>query len=118
MEEEELREAAADGLRTILGDLPVTQREHLPGELPPEGETVDPETLRAWWIEAGKGFDGRKRWLRGKPFPWNGASELEPMEALWRSAIQSTAGVNDWLRREVPDGFFSARPEPESRPGE
>jgi hypothetical protein len=116
--EEEHREAAADGLRTILGDLPDAQRERLPGELPPEEEPVVAETLRAWWVEAGKGFDGRKRWLRGKSFPWGGAPELEPMEALWRSALESPGGVHDWLRREVPDGFFSARPEPESRPGE
>ena len=117
-EEEQLREAASDALEAILGDLPDTQRERLPGELPPEEETVDPETLRAWWVEAGNGFDGRKRWLRGKPFPWDGAPEFETMEALWRSALQSAGGVHDWLRREVPDGFFSARPVTESRPGE
>jgi len=117
-EGEELREAAVDGLRTILGDLPDAQRERLPGELPPEEETVDPEKLRAWWVEAGHGFGRGKRWLRGKPFPWDGAPELETMEALWRSALRSPGGVHGWLRREVPDGFFSARPEPESRPGE
>jgi uncharacterized protein (TIGR02270 family) len=117
-EEEQLREAADDGIRTILGDLPDTPREHLPGELPPEEETVDPEQLRAWWVEAGNRFDGRKRWLRGKPFPWDGAPEFETMEALWRSALQSAGGLHDWLRREVPDGFFSARPVTESRPGE
>ena len=116
-EEEGLRKAAAEGLRTILGDLPDAQRERLPGELPPEEEPVDPGTLRAWWIEAGSGFDGRKRWLRGKPFPWDGAPDHEPMESMWRSLLPSP-GENDRLRREVPDGFFSGRPEPESRPGE
>lgn len=117
-EKEELAAAAADGLRTILGDLPGAQNEWLPGELPPEEKTVDPETFRAWWAEAGKGFDGGKRYLRGKPFPWEGPPELEPMEALWKTAIRSPGGFDDSLRREVPDGFFSARPESESRPGE
>jgi len=117
-EEEPLREAAADALKAILGDLPDTQRELPPGELPPEEEKVDPEKLRAWWVEAGHGFDGGKRWLRGKPFPRDGAPDAEPMEARWRTVLFSRGGNDDWLRREVPDGFFSARPEPESRPGE
>ena len=117
-EEESLREAAADALKTILGDLPDTQRELPPGELPPDEEKVDTEKLRAWWAEAGKGIDRGKRWLRGKPFPWDGAPDVEPMEALWRSAIPSPGSRNDWLRREVPDGFFSAHPDAEARPGE
>jgi len=117
-EEERFREAATDGLRTILGDLPDTQGERRPGELPPEEETVDPERLRAWWIDARRGFDNGGRWLRGRPFPWNGAPEIEPMETLWRSILLSPGRGHEWLRREVPDGFFPGRPESESRPGE
>jgi hypothetical protein len=117
-EDERLREAAADGLRTILGDLPDPQRARLPGELPPEEETVDPERLRAWWIDARRGFGNGRRCLRGRPFPWDGAPVLEPMEALWRSVLHSPERGHEWLRREVPDGFFSGVPESESRPGE
>jgi hypothetical protein len=42
----------------------------------------------------------------------------ESMAALWRGSLTSTNPEMDWLRREVPDGFFTAEPEPTAVPGE
>ena len=117
-EDERLRDAAADALRTILGELPAGTSAPAPGQLPLVDESPDPGQLRTWWLRAREEFDEKRRWLRGKPFPWDGAPDVEPMEALWRSALPSPGSRNDWLRREVPDGFFSAQPGGEARAGE
>jgi len=42
----------------------------------------------------------------------------EPMESMWRRSLLAVDPDTKWLRREVPDGFFSAEPEPTAVPGE
>ena len=71
------------------------------------------EALDAFSAEA----DPRQRVLRGLALPWAGDPDAEPMEFRWRSSIVAADGPAE-LRREVPDGFFTALPEPTAVPGE
>ena len=42
----------------------------------------------------------------------------ESMQSMWRRSLLSADPGTKWLRRQVPDGFFSAEPEPTAVPGE
>jgi hypothetical protein len=57
-------------------------------------------------------------WLFGEHFPWRGAAEETPMHALWRSLLAAPRPEFDWLRREVPDGFFADELREDAVPGE
>jgi len=60
----------------------------------------------------------RGRLLRGKTWPWSDDPEDEPMESRWRASLLTPKPETSWLRREVPDGFFTAKPDPTAVPGE
>ncbi len=57
-------------------------------------------------------------WLFGEHFPWAGAAEEIPMHAIWRSLLHYPRPEFDWLRREIPDGFFDATLRDDAVPGE
>jgi HEAT repeat protein len=42
----------------------------------------------------------------------------ESMSSMWRRSLLTVDPDTKWLRREVPDGFFTAEPEPTAVPGE
>jgi hypothetical protein len=117
-EDEATALAAADALRTLLGDIRLPEDAGPPRETAEERDVPDPDALREFWEEERGSFRGADRWLRGHAFPWNEDPEDEPMEALWRRALVAPSTEPDWLRREVPDGFFTARPVDEALPGE
>lgn len=56
--------------------------------------------------------------LRGPALPWTGEPQLEPMQSIWRRSLLTLDPQTNWLRREVPDGFFTAEPESTAVPGE
>jgi len=60
----------------------------------------------------------RGRLLRGKSWPWSDDPEDEPMESRWRASLLTPKSEIAWLRREVPDGFFTAEPDPTAVLGE
>ena len=115
-EDEERAEAAGEACTVLLGSVPEPESE--PEQ--PEAETPEPSTsgLRDFWSESSQDYSGTQRWLRGQPFPWRGPSEEEPMEALWRSSLIAPRPELNWLKIEVPDGFFMDGPEFEAVPGE
>jgi hypothetical protein len=109
--------AAREALERLLGPIPGPEA----GQ-PPEGGgagagSVDPASARDRLDELSRRLP-RQRWLRGQPFPWSGEASEEPMEALWRASFLSPRPEAPWLRREVPDGFFSGLPSAEVVPGE
>jgi len=59
-----------------------------------------------------------QRSLHGRAFPWAGAATEEPMEWVWRRSIIGSTPELAWLRREVPDGFFTGLGALEAIPGE
>jgi HEAT repeat protein len=139
--EGDLAAAASDAIEALLSDLPsLPEREEdrgnagddgpSPGEAStraPEGtgspatdddEPPQAELVKKAWLEMAPEYGQADRWLRGKPFPWQGAPEDEPMEATWRIGLSNPAATPSWLRQEVPDGFFSACAALEAIPGE
>jgi len=117
--DEGVRRAARAGLETLFGTLPTLAPALPPGSLPPEEEPLDMEALRAWQQGRARLTDPSGRRLRGHPFPWEGEAAGCPMESLWRASLLSRDPGSAWLRREVPDGFFSGSfPAAESVPGE
>jgi hypothetical protein len=103
---------------TFQGDESTPTPEDNRGAAAEEDEPPPPDLVKKAWLEMAPEYSGADRWLRGKPFPWQGAPEDEPMETTWRVALSNPGAQPPWLRREVPDGFFSASPAPEAIPGE
>lgn len=74
-----------------------------------------PEEARAH-VAALEPADARAR-IDGRPRPWSGPADDEPLAWVWRAAIaRERRGLGEW-RREVPDGFFSALPADAAEPG-
>lgn len=121
---------ASDALRLsaahALGDL--GQSAAIPAlreMLRDQEETVVEAAREALRVLAGSDADevldavaAGQRMLRGVPFPWSGEPEAETMESKWRRSIAEPDPATAWLRREVPDGFFTAAPEQMAVPGE
>lgn len=83
-----------------------------------DGVTADPAVVQQAWAAARPPWQNEPRWLRGQPFPWRGPAAEQPMEARWRALILARDVGSDWLRREVPDGFFEDRLREDAVPGE
>jgi hypothetical protein len=94
--DETMLDAVKDGLHSAMGMVPEGK----------DGASPEPHEIAAWWRDAAPAWRREPRWLRGRPFPWRGAPAEEPMEALWRSLLLAPRADFEWLRREVPDGFF------------
>lgn len=107
-----LVDAATEGLGRLLGELPEASE----AEDAADG-TPDPEFLRHWWQTACPLRDAGTPVLRGRTRAWSGAPADEPLESLWLRALAAREPALDWLRREVPDGFFRPDCEPEALPG-
>jgi hypothetical protein len=103
-------------------DLARSVFESLAGRIPkPNPDKPIPQGFtpaRFHWLELKKHLDGSKRSLFGQPFPWQGAASDEPMLWVWRRTIADNAVDTSWLRREVPDGFFTGIDADEAIPGE
>jgi hypothetical protein len=113
-----LSEAAHGALDCIFDDTP-------PGSSDAEGESAESlgeeearEAEEEWWKEAADRSSSEGRMLRGYGFPWGGPAAEQPMGFLWRSVLGDPTAEPRWLRREVPDGWFSGRPSDEAIPGE
>jgi hypothetical protein len=102
--------------------LATTVLESLTGRIPkPNPEKPLPPGVspaRVHWQEFRKHFDTSTRTLRGRPFRWQGSPADEPMLWVWRRYLTAKATDSEWIRREVPDGFFSGREADEAVPGE
>ncbi len=81
----------------------------------PEAPATPAEGRAAW---EGLGAPAGVRLTRGQPRPWRGPKSEEPMLWRWRVAIATNRPDTAWLAREVPDGFFTARPTAVANPGE
>lgn len=110
--------AAREAVQTLAGNLPSSETKGppSPGDFEPSLEDVS--SARAVWKELEATFRGHGVCLRGKPFPPAGELEGLPMETLWRLSILGRSPELAWLRREVPDGFFTAAASIEAIPGE
>jgi len=109
-EDEEISSAAGEAVDSLVGRIPPLD----PEKQPPPG--VSP--LRFRWQQARPRLDLAGRKLNGQPFPWKGEAADEPMEYLWRASLTDRKPENAWLRREVPDGFFTGLPSFGALPGE
>jgi HEAT repeat protein len=108
--------AAQESLVSIVGQLPGADAVAADDdEAPPP---LDIPQLREWWASASASYPAGTRWLRGQPFPWSGAPEEEPMDALWRSLFHTPRPGFEWLRNEIPDGFLDVELRPDAVPGE
>jgi HEAT repeat protein len=105
---------AAESIAKIAGAPPIGVEPSADGEPVP----VDAAAARDWWSSASAAFPGGTRWLHGQQFPWTGAPAEEPMYSIWRSAFHFAQPDHEWLRREVPDGFFEPVLRPDAVPGE
>lgn len=109
-EDEAIASAAGEAVDSLVGRIP-----------PLEAERVAPpgiSPLRFRWQQARPTLDLAGRKLNGHPFPWKGEAADEPMEYLWRASLTDRKPENAWLRREVPDGFFTGFPSFGALPGE
>jgi len=82
----------------------------------PLPENVHPAQFH--WQQVGSKLDPSGRRLRGAGFPWPGPVGDEPMEFVWRRSLTGVVAEAPWLRREVPDGFFTGFPRADAVPGE
>jgi uncharacterized protein (TIGR02270 family) len=110
--DEDVDEDVIAGLSLLLGELP--DPEDLEGLEVPEGQVP----LAVWWAKVSGEFPVSGTWLRGRLRPWALAAEDEPMESLWLSCLRNKDVSWNWLRRELPDGFFAAGENTEVVPGE
>jgi hypothetical protein len=85
---------------------------------PSEPDPTPMSPARRHWEQFRSRADLTQRRLSGVGFPWSGPVADEPMEALWRRALSNATVAPVWLRREVPDGFFSGVGAVEAIPGE
>ncbi|HWN97487.1 MAG TPA: hypothetical protein VNT99_20820 [Methylomirabilota bacterium] len=107
---EDVAAAAREVFESLAGPLP-----------PPDPQAPIPSSgspARYRWQQMRGKLDLNNRKLRGQPFPWTSDPADEPMELVWRRACVSAKPETDWLRREVPDGFFAGVPSPVAVPGE
>ncbi len=104
----ELAGIVGEALEGAIGTVPRAER-----DAPPS-----PEGARAHWSAVAKALPRDARARHGRALPWNGEPDDEPMEWLWRTGLARPRPEAPWLRREVPDGWFDARPAPDARPGE
>ena len=109
-EDSEFAALAKDVFESLTGRIPKPNPEQpLPPGLSP---------VRAHWSQVRKQMDGSKRMLHGQAFPWQGAASEEPMQWVWRRVLTSNAPDLAWLRRQVPDGFFTGLEADEAIPSE
>jgi hypothetical protein len=108
-ENEELAAASCEAFRSMIGCLPPAATQ------PPQPDAV---RIRKCWAEHHREFDLAQRRLGGNAFPWKGIETEQPMVMLWRLSLASPKPETAWLRREVPDGFFTGERTFESIPGE
>jgi hypothetical protein len=95
--------------------------ESLAGRVPkpdPEKSLPGVSPARSHWLDFRKHLDPSKRILHARPYPWQGPPADEPMLWVWRQILTAKATDLGWLRREVPDGFFSGGEADEAIPGE
>jgi hypothetical protein len=102
--------AAGEAFGSLVGRIPHVESE----KQPPPGMSQ----ARFHWQEARPKLDLNTRRLHGEAFPWQGNPADEPMEFVWRGSLTAAKPDTLWLRREVPDGFFTGLPSPVSVPGE
>lgn len=114
----ELAEAALEALRVILDETPPGASEEPAPSGAGEVETEEGESEEKWWAQKGEKLRSGTRMLRGVVLPWSGDPAREPMAFLWRSILNDPGAEPTWLRREVPDGWFSGLPTDEAVPGE
>ena len=116
--DEGIRRAARYALQTLIGAaLPRPRKSSTEALFEEEDEVPTTAALKAFWAEASRAYTKHERWLRGRPFPGGEDAWNQPMESLWRSSLLSPKDEIEWLRREVPDGFFTAEPEDEATAG-
>jgi hypothetical protein len=108
--DEAIASAAGEAVESLVGRIPPLETEK------PAPPGVSP--LRFRWQQVRPKLDLTGRKLGGQPFPWKGEAAEEPMEYLWRASLMDRKPENAWLRREVPDGFFTGFPSFGALPGE
>ena len=109
-EDEDAATVAREVFESLIGKLPSPD----PDKPSPPG--VAP--TRFQWQQAQPKMDLSARKLHGEALPWAGDPADEPMERVWREACSSGKPDTGWLRREVPDGFFTGIPSSVAVPGE
>jgi hypothetical protein len=109
-DDEAVAAAAGEAFASLVGRLPEME----PEKQPPPGMS----RARFQWQEARPKLDLNTRRLHGEAFPWQGNPADEPMEFVWRGSLTAARPETLWLRREVPDGFFTGLPSPVAVPGE
>lgn len=109
-DDEETALAARAAVESLVGRLPSPDLE----KAAPPGISL----ARFQWQQVRPKLDLASRRLQGQPFPWTGDPADEPMERLWRQACVAAKPESTWLRREVPDGFFTGLPSLSAIPGE
>lgn len=121
----EFAESVLSIMESDAGEIaPVAQQvfESLVGRImsakPGESDPTLMSPARRHWEQFRSRADLTQRRLSGVGFPWSGPAAEEPMEALWRRALSNVTVTPAWLRRQVPDGFFSGAGAVEAIPGE
>ncbi len=114
-EDAPLANAATSALAALLGELPRDDER--------EKRSVDPVPARAapvaeQWRSVRERFASGKRWQRGRSEPVDFADARAPMESLWRASLGAARAEHAWLRKEVPDDFFTGLPSARAIPGE
>jgi hypothetical protein len=99
-----LAEAGSDGLTQMLGSPPAD------GEEDADPWLASAEVLLAERQRVAPGYGVAPRLLHGAAVPWSGAPADEPMAWVWRASLPAPRQGIEWLRREVPDGFFTGEP--------
>jgi hypothetical protein len=114
--DEAIGAAAVGALEVLVGALPALAPE--PEDPEKESPPAEPAAALPAIEKILAGLPAGSGCLRGKPYPWRGPTSEEPLECVWRASIVAPRPEAPWLRREVPDGFFSAAPSIPALPGE
>jgi uncharacterized protein (TIGR02270 family) len=114
----EFAEATLHAIEVMVDETPPGASDEEPEPPEGEGESEDQESEEEWWARVTDRFTPGTRMLRGVTLPWSGDPAEQPMAFLWRSILAESNGEPAWLRREVPDGWFSGLSTDEAIPGE
>lgn len=123
LDEPELRDAAGDAIRTLVGEptLPEDEGGDVDDDEPIDVENDEPEwswaDLERQTEAARAALGDTPRWLRGRPFPSSDPDEVTTEEAWRRGLADADANVRA-DQRDVPSRFFTAVPTDEAVCGE
>lgn len=96
LDNEKMSAHAAQAIKKILGK---SAQQILPLE--------ELEARKDVWQQLQKNFSNSDTIVHGFPFPWQLEPHAEPFALHWRRMILEPLSVDNWIKKEIPEDFFT-----------